>query len=101
MLPGRQRRYCAHRPHGRWRRAVSAERTWDAWPPAAPGGLPAAVRAQVNGHGWAPAPPLPAPPVQPGPARVELDDAVVRTLHEQAAGLLAAEFRAAPEVGPD
>jgi Flp pilus assembly CpaF family ATPase len=32
---------------------------------------------------------------------VELDDVVVRTLHEQAAGLLAAEFRATPEVGPD
>jgi pilus assembly protein CpaF len=32
---------------------------------------------------------------------VRLDDAVVRTLHEQAAGLLAAEFRAAPDIGQE
>ena len=39
--------------------------------------------------------PIPAEP----PEHVQVDDAVVRQLHERAAELLAAEFRAAPDVG--
>ncbi len=87
---------------------MSTDPTWAPWqgqphqPPH--GGLPAAVRAQVNGHTWPPTQP-PVPPVPQvrlaGPRAVQPDDAVVRVLHEQAAGLLAAEFRAAPDIGPD
>jgi pilus assembly protein CpaF len=83
---------------------MSTDQPWGRWQPstAVPAGLPAEVHAQVNGHQWPSPPPPPAvhePPT--GPRPVELDDAVVRTLHEQAAGLLAAEFRATPDVGPE
>jgi pilus assembly protein CpaF len=90
----------------------SARRPWQGQPsPGRAGGLPAAVRAQVNWHAWPPsAPRTAASPVPPqfsplvhegGPRTVQADDGVVRALHEQVAGLLAAEFRAAPDVGPD
>ncbi len=63
-----------------------------------PGGWPAAIHAQINGHR------RPVPPGEPAVPRARdaerlapLDDAVVRALHERAAQLLAAEFRNAPE----
>ena len=73
---------------------MSTDRSWGTWPPAPPPPLPSYVRA--NGHTKpGPIQPPPAPPAIPW------DDTVVRALHEQAAGLLAAEFRAAPDIGAD
>jgi pilus assembly protein CpaF len=54
------------------------------------------VHARINGHHF-PATPAYPEPVPAPPVAVPLDDAVVRALHERAAGLLAAELRTAPE----
>ena len=84
---------------------MSTDRPFGTWQPdenpGVPPGLAAAVRAQVNGHARphpgasppaSPSPGIATPP--PGPP----DDTVVRALHEQAAGLLAAEFRGSTDV---
>ena len=82
---------------------MSTDRTWGTWQP--PTGPPtAAAYARANGRAQPfvipPPPPPPAPPPPTATAAVP-DDTVVRALHEQAAGLLAAEFRNAPDIGPD
>ncbi|GAA1570024.1 CpaF/VirB11 family protein [Dactylosporangium maewongense] len=68
-----------------------------------PSVLGAAIRAQINSRFTTPPPP-PAPleePTLPPRSIAPLDDLVVRALHEQAAQLLAAEFRSNTEQSPE
>jgi pilus assembly protein CpaF len=69
-----------------------------------PSVLGAAVRAQIDSRYTAPPPPPPRPADEPAPwsqPAAPLDDAVVRSLHEQAALLLAAEFRSSTGQSPE
>lgn len=75
---------------------MSDDRIPGSWQRGLPAQIHAQIHPQINGHARPlPGGELPVPRVQPRDARpAAADDAVVRTLHEQAANLLAAEFRA-------